>query len=93
MKDKMKIKEPAEQNEPEFSPKVEKIYKMILRIMSTIIGVAIVTALILPLFEVYVFDVITQELFRAGLLSLVLVILIEIFGKTVKTLLSKIVKA
>lgn len=81
-----------EQEEPEFNPKVEKIYKTTLRVMSIIIGIAIGAILIFPLFEIHILDIITQHLFRAGLLSLVLVIFIEIFANKVKTLLSKTIK-
>ncbi|MBN2423588.1 MAG: hypothetical protein JXR46_07300 [Calditrichaceae bacterium] len=81
-----------EQEEPEFNPKVEKIYKTTLRVMSLIIGIAIGAILIFPLFEIRILDIITQHLFRAGLLSLILVIFIEIFANKVKTLLSKTIK-
>jgi len=47
----------------EFSPKVEKIFKRILRAMSWIIGIAFAATLILPEFNNPVLDKITEVLF------------------------------
>lgn len=86
----------AKQNRPteeqsEFSPKVERVYKLILRVMSWTVGIAFVAILILPEFNKAFLDQIAKQLFRIGFFTLVIFILIEFVGDSVKKLLSKVI--
>ncbi len=69
------------EEQSEFSPKVEKLFKLILRTMSWIIGIAFVATLVLPEFNQPVLDKITKVLFLIGLITLILFIVIEFLGK------------
>ncbi len=85
-----KHKQQTEQ-ESDFSPKVERIYRLILRIMSWAVGIAFVAILILPEFNKSFLDQIAKFLFRIGFFTLVVFIVIEFVGDSVKKLLSKVI--
>jgi len=82
-------KQQAEQ-EDEFSPKVERVYKLILRVMSWMVGIAFAAILILPEFNKAILDQIAKFLFRIGFFTLIVFIGIEFIGDSVKKLLSRI---
>lgn len=77
--------------EVEFSPRVEKIYKRILRIMSWIVGIAFVVVLILPEFNSLLLDRITKFIFLIGLSTLLVFIIIEFIKNPIKTVISSLV--
>ncbi|MEJ2542901.1 MAG: hypothetical protein P8Y99_02430 [Calditrichaceae bacterium] len=78
-------------SETEFSPKVEYVYKIALRVMSWIVGSAIFLVIILFYFNSPVIDAISQVIFYIGIITLLLFLIIEIIGDNVKTMLSRII--
>lgn len=87
-----KSKKKSEETElNEYSPRVERIYKIILRTMSWIVGSAIFLVIVLFYFESPVIDSISQVIFYIGFITLILFLIIELVGNNVKNLLSKII--
>ena len=68
----------------EFSPEVEEKFKMILRIMSWVVGICFTLIIILPNFDFYLVDVIVKFVFYLGVLNLILFALFELFGNAIK---------
>ncbi len=87
--EKKKIR--ALDKEPEYSPGVLRIYKIILRAMSWIVGVTFASVLILPEFNSPFLDKITKVLFLIGFIDLIIFIIIEFISDTVKSLLARVV--
>lgn len=79
-------------SEESFSPEVEKRYKLILRIMSWIVGSSIVSVIFLFYFNSPAIDKLSQVIFYIGILTLVLFIVIEIVGSQLKRFISKMIK-
>jgi hypothetical protein len=66
----------------EFPPKVEKISKIILRTMSWIVGSAFLAIIVLPYFKEPSIDYITKIIFRIGIVTLIIFLVIELTDKT-----------
>lgn len=77
--------------EIEFSPKVEYIYKIALRVMSWVVGSAIFFVIILFYFNSPVIDAISQVIFYIGIITLIIFLIIEIIGDNVKNILSRMI--
>jgi hypothetical protein len=78
-------------NDLEFSPKVERIYKIALRVMSWVVGSAIFLVIILFYFNSPTIDIISQIIFYIGIVTLIVFLVIELIGANVKSILSKII--
>jgi len=74
-----------------FSPKVESVFKLILKVMSWVVGLAFVLVIILPEFNSPSLDGITQILFYIGIINLLVFIVIEFVKDSVKQVLSRII--
>ncbi len=74
-----------------FSPQVERIYKIALRVMSWTVGSAIFLVIILFYFNSPVIDIISQVIFYIGIITLIIFLVIELIGNNVKNMLSKII--
>ena len=85
-------KENKEKEQVTFSPKVEKIYKLILRAMSWIVGVALILVIALFYFDSPAVDQLSQFIFYIGIVTLVIFIVIELVGYKFKLTLSKLIK-
>lgn len=89
---KNKSKEKRDENpESEYSQKVERIYKIALRIMSWTVGSAIFLVIVLFYFNSPTIDSISQVIFYIGIITLIIFIIIELIGSNVKNALSKII--
>lgn len=75
---------------PEFSEKVERIYKIMMRLMSWIVGSAIFLVIVLFYFNSPVVDTISQVIFYIGIVTLILFLVIELIGDNIKNYLSRI---
>ncbi len=84
-----KKKHPDE--EPEYPEKVEKLFKLILRVLSWTVGIAFVLIIILPEFNSPVLDKITRVIYLIGISSLLIFIVIEFFASNVKNLINRFV--
>ena len=84
-------KESDGSNESEFSPQVEHVYKIGLRVMSWIVGSAIFLVIILFYFNSPVVDMFSQIIFYIGIITLILFLGIELVGNNVKSMLSRII--
>ncbi len=81
-------------NEPqsqEFSPRVERFYKLMLRTMSWIVGIAFAAILVLPEFNSPTLDSVTTLLFDFGFAILLIFIVIEFISDPFKRLLSSFI--
>lgn len=87
--EKQKLKAQAT-DEVTYPPRVEKIYKIVLRSMSWIVGVAFVAVLILPLFNSTVLDSVTTVLFRIGFSILIIFLFIELVSDRIKSIIAKV---
>lgn len=90
LKEQKKIKQKS-LDEVEYSAKVERIYKISLRIMSWIVGIAIFLVIILFYFNSPAIDVLSQVIFYIGIITLIVFLVIELVGNNVKNMISKIV--
>lgn len=88
-KDIQKKKKEIAQDE-EFSPQVEKTFKITVRLMSWFLGVVFILVLVLPEFNSPVLDKITRWIFITAIIDLMVVLLIEFFADHVKTFLTRI---
>lgn len=79
------------EEEREFSPKVLRLYKIILRTMSWIVGVTFAAVIILPEFNSFFLDKITKVLFLIGFIDLIIFIIIEFVSDNVKALLARMI--
>jgi len=75
----------------EFSPQVERVYKIGLRLMSWIVGSAIFFVIILFYFNSPFIDSLSQIIFYIGIVTLIVFLVIELIGTNVKNMLSKII--
>ncbi len=76
-------------NTQEFSDEVEEKFKLILRIMSWIVGICFVLIIILPNFDFYPVDAIVKFVFFLGVLNLLLFAVLEMFGSLIKRYMTK----
>lgn len=91
-KSKKRPKNSAENNTDksyEFSDAVEEKFKLILRIMSWIVGVCFVMIIILPNFDFSLVDVLVKFIFFLGVFNLFMFAILEMFGVNVKKFISK----
>jgi hypothetical protein len=77
--------------EPTFSPNVENAFKLLLKIMSWIVGIAFIFVIILPEFNSPSLDKLTQFLFYIGIINLLVFIVIEFIKNPVKQTLRRII--
>ena len=73
----------------EFSDAVEDRFKLILRVMSWIVGVCFVLIIILPNFDYRLIDILVKAIFFLGVFNLILFGFLEMFGISVKKIISK----
>jgi len=71
------------------NPNIEYKFKLLLKIMSWIVGVSFVLIIILPLFDSSFVDRLVKILYFIGLINLLLFAVLEFFGQNIKKLLSK----
>jgi uncharacterized protein YqhQ len=83
--------EKKEVKKEEFSPEVEKVYKIILKVMSWVVGVCFLLIIILPQFNSPLLDKITKILFYIGIINLLIFIVIEFIRDSLKKMLSRII--
>lgn len=81
----------AQEEEEEYNPDVLRLYKILLRTMSWIVGVTFASVLILPEFNSPYLDKITKVLFLIGFIDLIIFIVIEFVSDNVKSLLARVV--
>ena len=88
-----KIKSNLSKNENDLSanihPDIEHKFKILLKIMSWVVGISFILIIILPLFEFYLVDIIVKFLYFIGLINLILFAILEFFAQNIKILLSK----
>jgi hypothetical protein len=70
--------------EPEFSDDVEEKFKLILRVMSWVVGICFALIIILPNFDFMLVDFLVKFIFFLGVLNLLLFGVLEMFGTSVK---------
>ncbi len=75
------------EEESKYPESVEKQYKLILRIMSWLVGIAITAILILPEFNSPFLDKITKVIFIIGFVDLLLFLIIEFISNNIKNIL------
>jgi uncharacterized protein YqhQ len=85
---KHKVKE-EEPEEREFSDSVNRTFKIIVRIMSWIVGIVFLLIIILPQFNSPALDKFTQVIFYTGMIDLIIVIIIEFSADSFKSLLNR----
>ncbi len=76
----------------EYSPKTEHIYKMIVRIMSWIVGIAAGIVLILPEFNSGLLDQITKTVFQFAFSVMLVFLVIEFIREPVKKIIESQVR-
>ena len=74
----------------EISQAVEDKFKLLLKIMSWIVGLSFITIIILPSFDFPYLDLIVKLIFYLGVFNLLLFAFLEMFGTGLKKLISKI---
>ena len=89
-KNKLDKKKKDAQEENAFSPRVEKIFKILVRSMSWFVGLVFILILILPQFNSPFLDEITRLIFIVGIIDLLVVLVIEFFADNVKQFLTRI---
>jgi len=87
-KNKAKAQEDTE--EMEFSDDVNRVFKIIVRTMSWIVGIVFLLIIILPQFNSPSLDKFTQIIFYIGMIDLIIVIIIEFSADSIKNLLNRI---
>jgi len=70
-------------------PAVEILFKRLLKIMSWVVGICFTLIITLPNFEFSMLDITIKIIFYIGVLTLLIFIVIELFGDHIKTQLSK----
>ena len=78
-----------QKNNEDIKPEVEKIYKMILRVMSWIVGIAFVALILLPEINFNGVDLTVKIVYYTLFANLFLFVIIELFGKKLKITLNK----
>ena len=76
----------------EIKPEIEHKFKILLKIMSWVVGVCFVLIIILPLFENGIIDILVKILYFIGLINLLLFAILEFFAQNVKVFLSNKLK-
>jgi len=76
-------------NNNTINPDIEYKFKLLLKIMSWIVGVCFVLIIILPLFDSNFADRLVKILYFIGLINLLLFAILEFFGQSIKSILSK----
>lgn len=70
-------------------PEIDLKFKILLKVMSWVVGVSFVSIIILPLFDFYLVDVIVKFLYFIGLINLILFAVLEFFAQNIMIFLSK----
>ena len=70
-------------------PEIEQKFKLLLKIMSWVVGISFVLIIILPLIEGETIDSLVKILYYIGLINLFLFAVLEFFAQNIKILLSK----
>ena len=78
------------ENETEFPEEVEKKFKLMLRVLSWVVGTAFVLIVLLPEFNSPLLDKITRVIYLIGISCLLLFVIIEFFADSAKNLLRRI---
>ncbi len=76
-------------NNANINPDIEHKFKILLKIMSWIVGVCFILVIILPLIESNFIDLLVKILFFIAVINLLLFAVFEFFGQNIKQLLSK----
>jgi len=71
------------------NPEIENKFKLLLKIMSWVVGVCFVLIILLPLINSNFIDILVKVLYFIGLINLLLFAILEFFGHNIKVLLSK----
>jgi len=71
------------------NPEIENKFKLLLKIMSWVVGVCFVLIILLPLINSNFIDILVKVLYFIGLINLLLFAILEFFGQNIKVLLSK----
>ena len=79
------------ENNSEFSESVEEKFKLILRIMSWVVGICFVLIIILPNFDFFLVDSLVKFVFFFGVFNLIMFGVLEMFGVRVKRYISKFI--
>ncbi len=74
-------------NENEYSEQTEKIYKLLLKVMSWVVGISFALVIILPVFEDISLDPITTVVYRIGAVTLIAFTVIEFVSDHIKSLI------
>ena len=77
------------EQQSEFSDAVEDKFKLILRIMSWVVGICFVLIIILPNFDIGLVDVLVKFIFFLGVFIVFVFVMLEIFGPGVKRYMGK----
>jgi hypothetical protein len=78
------IEEKKMENKSEFSDEVEERFKLILKVMSWIVGICFALIIILPNFDFVMVDGIVKFVFYLGVFNLIMFGVLEMFGNSVK---------
>ena len=79
----------TESTKVNINAEIEHKFKMLLKIMSWIVGICFVLVIILPLFESSFIDILVKIIFFIAVINLLLFAVFEFFGQNIKQLLSK----
>jgi hypothetical protein len=86
---KSSLSKNVNESDPKIHPEIDLKFKILLKIMSWVVGVSFVSIIILPLFDFYLVDVIVKFLYFIGLINLILFAILEFFAQNIKIFLSK----
>lgn len=75
----------------EFSTAVEDKFKLILRVMSWIVGICFVLIIILPNFDFSLVDFLVKFVFFLGVFNLFMFAFLEMFGVNIKKFMSRFI--
>ena len=93
-KSKKRSKEIVEnkiENNSEFSDSVEEKFKLILRIMSWVVGICFALIIILPNFDFFLVDPLVKFVFFFGVFNLIMFGVLEMFGASFKRYINKFI--
>jgi len=76
-------------SENQFSEAVEKKFKLLLKIMSWVVGISFVMIIILPELNNKTLDSITRVLYYIGIITLLSFLVIEFVSDSVKSIISR----
>jgi len=83
------IVENINEQQSEFSDAVEDKFKLVLRVMSWVVGICFGLIIILPNFDFGLVDVLVKIIFFLGVFIVFVFVFLEIFGPGVKKAMSK----